>query len=253
MHDLVARLGHRVRASAARSRCRCAGASREWRLFAVAGSTSRTYRAFTRATPGEQPAGRCHTGHDDSSTSTIRNGVDTQQMFGTLDAIGAQPELGAFTFRATNRWIDGAHNRSTIKGFYGAGGEDTTRTEAFLLDAGEPAVLLGTDTGPNPAEYLLHALAACLTTTLVYSAAARKVRLTEVESTFEGDMDVRGCLGLDDASATASPQIRAHVPHQGRRARPRSCARSSRTRSKRSAVFDMVTNGVPVAIEAVTE
>src|SRR5690348_7304605 len=120
--------------------------------------------------------------------STIRNGVNTEQMFGTLDAITGDGSLGAFQFRATNTWINGAHNRSTIKGFSGAGGEDTTRTQAFLLDAGEPAVLLGTDTGPNPAEYLLHALAACLTTTLVYSAAARKVRLTEVESTFAGDM-----------------------------------------------------------------
>ena len=97
-------------------------------------------------------------------TDTIHNGVDTEKMFGTLDLIKAQPELAKFQFRATNRWIDGAHNSSTIKGFYAAGGEDTTRREAFELEAGEPAILLGTDTGPNPAEYLLHALAACLTT-----------------------------------------------------------------------------------------
>ena len=131
-------------------------------------------------------------------TDTSRNGVDSAQMYGTLDAIKENPALGIFQFRAHNHWIDGAHNRSTIKGFYGAGQEDTSRADAFTLDAGEPAVLLGFDTGPNPAEYLLHALAACLTTTLVYVATARKVRLTEVESTLEGDMDVRGCLGLDD-------------------------------------------------------
>ena len=83
---------------------------------------------------------------------TIRNGVDTE-MFTPLDLIKARPELAGFQFRATNRWIDGAHNRSTIKGFYAAGGEDTTRSEAFVLDAGEPAILLGTDTGANAAEY----------------------------------------------------------------------------------------------------
>ena len=119
-------------------------------------------------------------------------------MFATLDLIKAQPELAKFQFRATNRWIDGAHNRSTIKGFYAAGGEDSTRSEAFEIDAGEPAILLGTDTGANPAEYLLHALAACLTTSIVYVAAARKVQLTSVESTLTGDMDVRGALGVDD-------------------------------------------------------
>ena len=91
---------------------------------------------------------------------TTRNGVDTSKMFATLDLIKDQPELARFQFRATNRWIDGAHNRSTIKGFHAAGGEDTTRSAAFEIDAGEPAILLGTDTGANPAEYLLHALAA---------------------------------------------------------------------------------------------
>ena len=114
---------------------------------------------------------------------TRRNGVDTEQMYGTLDAIKAQPELGIFQFRAVNQWIDGAHNRTTIQRFYGAGQEDTSREEPFVIDAGEPAILLGTDTGANPAEYLLHALAACLTTSLVYVAAARKVELTSVRRT----------------------------------------------------------------------
>ena len=101
-------------------------------------------------------------------TDTTRNGIDTATLFATLDLIKAQPELARFQFRATNRWLGGAHNRSTVKGFYAAGGEDDTRGEEFQIDAGEPAILLGTDTGANPAEYLLHALAACLTTSIVY-------------------------------------------------------------------------------------
>ena len=129
---------------------------------------------------------------------TTRNGVDAEKLFATLDLISAQPELARFQFRAGNRWIEGAHNRSTIKGFYAAGGEDASRAEAFEIDAGEPAILLGTDTGANPAEFLLHALAACLTTSIVYVAAARKVKLASVESILTGDMDVRGALGVDD-------------------------------------------------------
>ena len=181
--------------------------------------------------------------------SAIRNGVDTQQLFDTLDAIEAQPELGAFTFRATNRWLNGAHSRSTIKGFFGAGDEDATRTEAFLLDSGEPAVLLGTDSGPNPAEYLLHALAACLTTALVYSASARQVRLTEVESTFEGDMDIRGCLGLDDACRNGFTAIRGTFRIDGE-APPETLHAIVENAQRRSAVYDMVTTGVPVTIAA---
>jgi uncharacterized OsmC-like protein len=180
-----------------------------------------------------------------------RNGVDTQQMYGTLDAIKADPSLARFRFRAQNQWIDGAHNRSTIQGFYGAGQEDSSRAAAFTIDAGEPAVLLGTDTGPNPAEALLHALAACLTTTLVYVAAARKVRLTEVESTLEGEMDVRGCLGIDDEYRNGFTAIKVSFKVKGEA--PDEKLREIVERAQaRSAVFDMVSHGVPVEVALVT-
>jgi len=180
---------------------------------------------------------------------TVRNGVDTAQMYGTLDAINANPELGVFQFRASNRWLGGAHNRSTIRSFYGAGQEDDSRAEAFSIDAGEPAVLLGVDTGPNPAEALLHALAACLTTTLVYVAAARKVNLTEVESTLEGDMDVRGCLGITDEVRNGFTNIRVRFRISGDAPQEKLQEVVQRAQA-RSAVFDMVSNGVPVHVEA---
>ncbi|MGZ6708683.1 MAG: OsmC family protein [Solirubrobacteraceae bacterium] len=181
-------------------------------------------------------------------TDRIRNGVDTGQLFGTLDAIKAQPDLARFQFRATNRWIGGAHNRSAIRDFWAAGQEDTSRTEAFQIDAGEPAVLLGVDTGPNPAEFLLHALAACLTTAIVYVASARGVALSEVESRLEGDMDVRGALGLDDAYRNGFERIRVSFRVEGDA--PEEKLREIVERaSNRSAVYDMVTNGVPVELE----
>jgi uncharacterized OsmC-like protein len=181
----------------------------------------------------------------------IRNGVDTEQMYGTLDAIKAQPELGVFQFRATNHWLDGAHNRTSIQQFYGAGQEDGSREQAFVIDAGEPAVLLGSDTGANPAEYLLHALAACLTTSLVYVAAARKVRLTEVRSTLEGDMDVRGALGLSDEVRNGFSRIRVSFDVRGDAPEEKLREVVERAR-QRSAVYDMVTNGVPVDIDVRT-
>lgn len=185
-------------------------------------------------------------------TQTIRNGVDTQQMYGTLDAIKAEPTLGAFQFRASNQWIDGAHNRTTIQRFYGAGQEDTSREEPFVLDAGEPGILLGTDTGANPAEALLHALAACLTTSLVYVAAARKVRLTYVESTLEGNMDVRGALGISDEVRNGFTDIRVTFTVKGDAPEPKLREVVARAQ-QRSAVYDIVTNGVPVAVEIATD
>jgi uncharacterized OsmC-like protein len=182
-----------------------------------------------------------------STIESVRNGVDTETLFATLDAVKAQPELGTFQFRVKNQWLGGSHNRSTIKDFYAAGGEDTSRVEAFQLDAGEPAILIGTDTGPNPAEFLLHALAACLTTSLVYVAAARGVRLTRVESTVEGDMDVRGALGLSDEVRNGFEQIRISFVVEGD-APPEKLRELVERAKARSAVFDMVTNGVPVYV-----
>lgn len=183
-----------------------------------------------------------------TTTETIRNGIDTTTLFGTLDAIKDNPDLATFQFRAANRWIEGAHNRSKIKSFYGAGGEDTTRTETFELVSGEPQVLLGTDTGPNPAEYLLHALAGCLTTSLVYVAAARGVHLTEVSSTLEGNMDLRGALGLDDDYRNGFTDIKVRFSIKGDATDEELEALIERAHI-RSAVFDMVNNGVPIEVE----
>jgi uncharacterized OsmC-like protein len=185
------------------------------------------------------------------ATHAVRNGVDTAKLFATLDLIDQQPDLARFQFRVRNRWIGGSHNRSTIKDFYAAGGEDTTRSRTFQIDAGEPAILIGTDTGPNPAEYLLHALAACLTTSIVYVAAARKVPLTLVESTLTGEMDVRGALGVSDEPRNGFERIGVSFRVEGDA--PEERLREVVERAKaRSAVYDIVTHGVPVAVDVST-
>ena len=177
----------------------------------------------------------------------IRNGVNIDQMFGTLDAVKGNPSLGTFKWRASNKWLGGSHNRSTIKSFYGAGGEDTTRQVSFTADAGEPGILLGHDEGPNPAEYLLHALAACLTTSVVYVAGARGVTLDSVESTVEGDMDVRGALGLSDEVRNGFTKIRVKfsIAAQAPREKIEEVVRRAYARS---AVFDSINAGVPVEV-----
>jgi uncharacterized OsmC-like protein len=184
-------------------------------------------------------------------TAPIRNGVDTEQMYGTLDLIREQPALARFQFRVANHWVEGAHNHSTIRAFYGAGAEDTSRTEAFELDAGEPALLLGRDTGPNPVEFLLHSLAACLTTSIVYVAAARKVPLTSVESILTGDLDARGAFGLDPGPRNGFERIDVSFRVTGDAPEERLREVVERAR-ERSAVYDMVTNGVPIDMTVAT-
>jgi uncharacterized OsmC-like protein len=183
-------------------------------------------------------------------TEAVRNGVDTSVLFATLNAIKQQPQLARFQFRARNVWLGGAHNRSTIKDFYGASQEDTSRQHEFVLDAGEPAVLVGTDTGPNPAEALLHALAGCLTTSLVYVASARGVRLTRVESSLEGDMDLRGALGLSEEYRNGFERVRVNFEVEGD-ASPETLRELVNQAQRRSAVFDIVAHGVPVSVALV--
>jgi uncharacterized OsmC-like protein len=183
-----------------------------------------------------------------SLTRTIRNGVDTDKLFATLDLIEAEPGLAKFQFRAANRWLNGAHNRSTIKSFFGGGAEDTTRAGGFEIDAGEPAILLGSDTGPNPAEHLLHALAACLATSIVYVAAARKVDLTSVESELTGDMDVRGALGISGEVRNGFRRIGVRFRVTGN-ASPEKLHDVVARATERSAVYDMVGHGVPIAVD----
>lgn len=175
------------------------------------------------------------------------NGVDTKALFATIEAVKDQPQLAEFEFRAHNRWIDGAHCRSTIKEFYGAGGEDVQRTRTFVFDADEPKVLLGEDRGANPVEYVLHALAGCLTTSLVYHAAARGIRLDSVESRFEGDLDLRGFLGLCPDIRNGYQQIRVTFRVKGDAPRE-TLEELVQLAQKRSPVFDIVSNPVPVVV-----
>lgn len=136
------------------------------------------------------------------------NGLDLDAMAATVKALAADPGLAQFRFRASNRWLDGGENRSTIKGFYGAGAEDSSRTAAFEFTNGEPPVLLGHNEGANPVEFLLHALAGCVTTTTVLHAAARGIRIESIATELEGDIDLQGLLALDDAVPAGYRAIR---------------------------------------------
>ena len=139
------------------------------------------------------------------------NGLDMAAAAATVEAIQSDPALAKFRFRARNRWIEGGANRSTIRDFYGAGKEDRSRDEDFVFTNGEPPVLLGNNEGANPVEFLLHALAGCVTTTLVLHAAARGIAIRSISSELEGDIDLHGLLALDDAVAPGYREIRIRM------------------------------------------
>jgi uncharacterized OsmC-like protein len=192
---------------------------------------------------------------EDDMTANVdtapRNGVDTATLFATLDAVRAQPDIAKFQFRASNTWVSGTHSRSTLSGFYGAG-QEMEHQQVTELDSDHPAVLVGRDNGPTPVEYLLHAIASCLTAGVANIAAARKVTLTKVSSTVEGDIDLLGILGLSDGSVrNGYQQIRVtfHIEGDADEETLRGIVEQSR---RRSAVYDALTNPTAVVIDVVT-
>jgi uncharacterized OsmC-like protein len=181
-----------------------------------------------------------------TTENPTRNGVDVATLFATLDAVKASPEIAKFQFRARNRWLTGTYSQSTIHGFYGAG-QELTHRESASFEADHPEVLVGQDHAPTPVEFLLHAIAACLTSGIANIAAARGVNLTSVESTVEGDIDLLGILGLSEEVRNGYQQIRVSFRLEGDDPdKMRSVVEQSRLRS---AVYDVLTNGVPVSID----
>jgi uncharacterized OsmC-like protein len=174
------------------------------------------------------------------------NGVDTPTLFATINAVREQRELGKFQFRASSRWLAGTHSRTTAESFTGAGGEHTHKAE-YGYDMDHPAVLVGQDNGPTPVEFLLHGLVGCLTSGIANIAAARGVKLTSVESTVEGNIDLAGILGLSDKVRNGYQQISVNVTIAGD-ASPEKLREIVEQSRNRSAVYDVITNAVPVSI-----
>jgi uncharacterized OsmC-like protein len=178
----------------------------------------------------------------------IVNGVVLDDLFTTIDAIKKTPAIAKFKFRIRNRWLDGSQNKSAVSTFYGAG-EEQGRQKPFVLEADEPAILLGKDAAANPVEHLLHALASCLTTSMVYHAAARGIQIEEVESSLEGDIDLHGFLELDKnvrkgyQGIRVNFKIKADVPDEH-------LEEIAQLGPGYSPVFDSLTNGVPVSVKA---
>jgi uncharacterized OsmC-like protein len=179
---------------------------------------------------------------------TIINGVAVDQLFQTIDAIKATPAIAKFKFRIRNQWTEGACNVSGVDTYHGAG-QNLSRPKPFVLEADEPSVLLGKDTAANPVEHLLHALAACLTTSMVYHAAAQGIQIQEVESSLEGDIDLHGFLELDGnvrngyQGIQVKFKVKADVSDD-------QLEKIGQLGPRHSPVFDSLTKGVPVSVTA---
>lgn len=174
------------------------------------------------------------------------NGVDTPTLLSTIAFVAGQPELASFQFRAANEWIEGTHSRSAMLSFHGAGAEQK-HVKSYFADGDHPTVLCGGDRGPTPVEWLLHALATCLTAAIANIAAARGVKLTSVRSFVEGDIDLRGILGISDEvrNGYRNISIRFEIDGEAPSEKLQQILEQARARS---AVFDVLTSGVPVSV-----
>lgn len=180
-------------------------------------------------------------------TQQAHNGVDVEQLTETIGAIQQKPELAEFQFRATNTWLGGGRSRTRIQGFRGAGQEDDSRAEPFVLEGDEPPVLLGENQAPNAVESVLHALGSCLAVGFVYNAAAQGIEVRSLEFELEGDMDIHGFLGLSSDVRAGYNGIRVRYAVDCD-ASPEKVDELCQYVQRTSPVLDMLRNPVPVRV-----
>lgn len=183
-----------------------------------------------------------------ATAEKIVNGVDVEQLMGAIEAIKENPELAKSKFRARGRWIDGAHNRTTVTDFYTVGQEHQHK-QPLVYDKDEPPVLLGGDQGGNPVEYLLVALAGCMTTSIVYHAAAKGYKIDSIQSKFEGDLDLQGLLNTNPHVRNGYQNIDVTFDIQGDLTDEQK-DELVQIAKDRSPVFDVVANGTTVNAKA---
>jgi uncharacterized OsmC-like protein len=183
-----------------------------------------------------------------TKTQNVKNGVNVDQMMGTIEAVKGTPAIAQFRFRSSSRWTGGAREQTSFKSFYGAGQEDITRKETFVLDGDEPAILLGTNEAPNAVEATLHALSSCMTVAFIYPAAAQGIKVESLEYTMEGDVDLHGFLNLSDKVRPGLQNIRvkAHVKADAPREKIQELLDYA---TKTSPVMDTIRNPVSVTVE----
>lgn len=180
-----------------------------------------------------------------AQTTTVRNGIDIEQLLATIDATQQDEAVGTFTFRATSTWQDGTHNIGRIEPFTHAGARDEGRTGPFVLEGDEPPVLLGRDRGPNAVELVLQALGFCYAVGYVANAAAQGIEITRMDYEVEGDLDVRAFLGQDGPRAGFT-QIRARGRVSSPNATDEQLTQLCEYVQSTSPVRDVITGAVPV-------
>ena len=180
-----------------------------------------------------------------------KNGVNVDQLFGTIEAVKGDADVAKFQFRSHTDWINGGHCKTEIKDFYGAKMEDTSREEAFVLEGDEPPVLLGENHGANAVEAVLHALASCLTVGYVYNASAMGITINSLEFDMEGDIDLHGFLGLSETIRPGYQNIKV-VYKISADAPTEKLDELCNHVQKTSPVLDIIRNPVEVSIERVS-
>jgi uncharacterized OsmC-like protein len=180
-------------------------------------------------------------------TKDMTNGVNVGQLLDVVATIEADPGYAKFQFRASNEWIEGGRNRSRIKEYYAGNAEDTNRQQAFIVDSDEPTIAAGHDSAPNPVEYVLHALGACLTSTLVNHAAVRGIEIEAVESSYTGNIDVRGMIGLSEDARKGFSKVTVSM-----RVKSEASVEELTELALYSPVYDIVSKSLPVEFTLTT-
>jgi uncharacterized OsmC-like protein len=136
------------------------------------------------------------------------NGIDVPALQTLSDGVKNHPDQRSVAFKVATEWTGQTKTVSTVSG-YDLGGKKISRQ--FQIHADEPHELLGENTAPNPQELLMAALNACMSVGYAANAAAMGIKLERLEIETEGQLDLRGFLGLDSAIKAGYEEVRYTV------------------------------------------
>lgn len=178
---------------------------------------------------------------------TVDNGVNTEALFGAREAMTAAPPAAAFTWRASSSWKNGSHTATAFDGYFGAGAEQAHRQQ-YVLETDHPELFAATDNGVTPAEMVMAGLAGCISAGIASIATSRGIKLNSVEATLEGDIDLRGTLGIDPDVRNGFSEVRVTYSIDADASDEDIRALVAQSQ-KRSPVFDALTNPCVVSVE----
>ena len=185
-----------------------------------------------------------------TATNTVDNGVNLEALNGARNAFAGAPPAANFVWKAECDWVSGTESTTSVNGFFGMGEEQVRSNGGHSITTDHPEHFASADAGATPAELMLVGLAGCLSAAVATVGTHRGIQVNSVKAIVEGDMDMRGVMGVDAdvRNGFSGIRVRFEVDADATLDEVRALVAQAQ---KRSVVADVVANPTSIVVETV--